>query len=698
MSCAEAQCALVSESEWPEIVNPVIRAAIGLQFVVQFDLLPSMFRVQSLLLRTPRWMSQRLSDRCRDVESQLQNSSSSVRPKFCQASKASPKAHSAGFAAQGLLNVRESIRRLQASGGRGSHSFNSAMEASSAVPSELAKGLWEMSQKEAYCALYHPFVVSLAAGSLPLESFGNYIAQDVYYLAAFAEAYGLAIDNTDQPEAKDVLGRLQRHVQEELDQVHISALQSFGLELPDSVLPNAATADYTNFLLAVAKGEFKVPEGPRGGGDDGLEGSESESKRKRKLAAYTIGALTPCMRLYAFLGQEIMRASSSGLGSNPYAKWVETYASADFENASRESEELLQSLASPFSGETDRKNMRSLYARAMELEVDFFAAQPVSSKSIVPLIRSARAANTYFVLVSDFDLTCTVEDSCPVLARSVLSAGDKAEVPHLEAKWQALGDQYSLEHKELLGLLLPPPQQPSKEFNLQGLRQVLHELSDFEREANARVVGSDFLAGLSREAVKQAGSRVAMREGCRHLLTRVALEGRSLRQNLEFHILSVCWSRSFIEGTLSSNALEFANIHCNELQFDDLHVSDGNIDRRIESAVDKEKVLEKILSQAEQNANQNRDSLLIYVGDSVTDLLCLLRADVGIVIGESSSLERMAAAFGIKMLPLYTGLLEREQKSNHGDGENSRSFWPKMDGVLYRVSCWNELNAFLLGS
>ncbi|KAG6553729.1 hypothetical protein Mapa_004644 [Marchantia paleacea] len=658
-----------------------------------------MFRVQSLLLRTPRWMSQRISERCGDsFETPLLNSSPSVRPKVCQASKPLQKVHSTGTAAKVLLKVCESLRRSQASSRRGSHTLVSDMEASNAVPSELAKGLWEISQKEAYCALYHPFVVALAAGSLPMESFGNYIAQDVYYLVAFSEAYGLAIDNTDHQEARDVLRGLQRHVQEELDQVHISALQSFGLELPKSISPNAATTAYTNFLLAVAKGEFKAHEVPGEGDDDELEGSESESRRKRKLAAYTIGALTPCMRLYAFLGQEIKRATSAVLGSNPYAKWVETYASANFENASRESEELLQNLASPFSGETDRKNMRSLYLRAMELEVDFFAAQPVSSESIVPLFRSARAANTHFFLVSDFDLTCTVEDSCPVLARLVLSAGDKTEVPHLEGKWQALGDQYSLEYKELVVRLLPHPQQPSKDFNLQGLRQVLKELSDFEREANARVVGSEFLAGLSREAVKQAGSRVAMREGCRHLLTRVSLEGRSLLQNLEFHILSVCWSRSLIEGTFSSNGLEFANIHCNELRFNNLHVSDGNIDRRIESAVDKEKVLEKILSQAKQKVNQNRDSLLIYVGDSVTDLLCLLRADVGIVIGESISLERMAAAFGIKMLPLYTGLLEREQKSNHGDGENSRSFWRKMDGVLYRVSCWNELNAFLLGS
>ncbi|KAL2643755.1 hypothetical protein R1flu_011342 [Riccia fluitans] len=113
----------------------------------------------------------------------------------------------------------------------------------------LAKNLWEMNQKEAYCALYQPFVVVMAAGTLPLESFRDYIAQDVFYLAAFAEAYGLAVENTDDEQAKAVLGNLQHHVQEELEQVHLSATQTFGFQLQSKIVPNIATRAYTEFLL-----------------------------------------------------------------------------------------------------------------------------------------------------------------------------------------------------------------------------------------------------------------------------------------------------------------------------------------------------------------------------------------------------------------------------------------------------------------
>ncbi|KAL2611242.1 hypothetical protein R1flu_022934 [Riccia fluitans] len=97
----------------------------------------------------------------------------------------------------------------------------------------------------------------MAAATLPLESFRDYIAQDVFYLAAFAEAYGLAVENTDDDQAKAVLRDLQHHVQEELEQVHQSVAQTFGFQLPSKIVPNTATRAYTEFLLAVAKGNIR---------------------------------------------------------------------------------------------------------------------------------------------------------------------------------------------------------------------------------------------------------------------------------------------------------------------------------------------------------------------------------------------------------------------------------------------------------
>lgn len=82
--------------------------------------------------------------------------------------------------------------------------------------------------------------------------------------------------------------------------------------------------------------------------------------------------------------------------------------------------------------------------------------------------------------------------------------------------------------------------------------------------------------------------------------------------------------------------------------------------------------------------------LTIYVGDSVTDLLAMLDADVGIVVGNSGTFERVANAFGITVCPLasaYEALEKKEKSSVEEVGLN----------VVYRVSHWAEIEVFLFG-
>ena len=59
-----------------------------------------------------------------------------------------------------------------------------------AVDSEvgLAKRSWIKFRRESVLALYTPFVLCLASGNLRVETFRHYIAQDVYFLRAFAQA------------------------------------------------------------------------------------------------------------------------------------------------------------------------------------------------------------------------------------------------------------------------------------------------------------------------------------------------------------------------------------------------------------------------------------------------------------------------------------------------------------------------------
>ncbi|MEA2805717.1 MAG: hypothetical protein QOE49_5812, partial [Rhodospirillaceae bacterium] len=78
----------------------------------------------------------------------------------------------------------------------------------------------------------------------------------------------------------------------------------------------------------------------------------------------TIAAMTPCMRLYAFLGRSLAAREAAPL----YNEWIRTYADPNFEALAVRLEALLDRHA------TDSAPGRANYRRAMELEYGFFDA------------------------------------------------------------------------------------------------------------------------------------------------------------------------------------------------------------------------------------------------------------------------------------------------------------------------------------
>jgi len=77
----------------------------------------------------------------------------------------------------------------------------------------------------------------------------------------------------------------------------------------------------------------------------------------------------------------------------------------------------------------------------------------------------------------------------------------------------------------------------------------------------------------------------------------------------------------------------------------------------------------------------------------VGDLLCLLEADIGIVIGSSSSLRRVGNQFGVSFVPLFPGLVKKQKEYVEG----RFSSWKGLSGTLYTVSSWAEIHAFIFG-
>jgi hypothetical protein len=135
--------------------------------------------------------------------------------------------------------------------------------------------------------------------------------------------------------------------------------------------------------------------------------------------------------------------------------------------------------------------------------------------------------------------------------------------------------------------------------------------------------------------------------------------------------------------------LDGLNIHSNEFAFEG-PVSTGQINRKIESPLDKVEKFKSIKSDLDSTTS----SLSVYIGDSVGDLLCLLEADIGIVVGSSSTLRRIGKQFGVSFVPLLPGLVEKQRRL----GKLEASVFKARSGVLHTVSSWSEVQAFILGN
>ena len=202
----------------------------------------------------------------------------------------------------------------------------------------ISNELWSASQDLAKACLEHPFVRGIADGSLEQQKFAYYVGQDAFFLKAFARAYSIAAAKAPDWEGFMVFHNLAAGVLQEL-QLHKNYALKWGVDL-GSVKPGMATRRYTDFLLATAWGQ-----------DVGL----------------TAAAMSPCMRLYGFLGTELARGEI-GVPEHQYQDWIQTYSSSDFQPLVEQLENLVESYAVNFA------SVNSTYRYAMLCEYEFFQA------------------------------------------------------------------------------------------------------------------------------------------------------------------------------------------------------------------------------------------------------------------------------------------------------------------------------------
>ena len=201
----------------------------------------------------------------------------------------------------------------------------------------LTKRLWESNYDLASLCLNTKFVQGIKNGNLPKIKFQEYLAQDYFFLESFARAYGLAVSKSKDKKNIKTLSELLLGVSEELI-LHETYAKEWDINLlTNSIKP--ATKKYTDFLEEVSMNLSLIE---------------------------IMAAMTPCMRLYSWLGKNLINMVSN----NPYREWILTYSDESFDNLAKALEDLIDEYKDSY----DIDQVNFLYKKAMELELDFFNA------------------------------------------------------------------------------------------------------------------------------------------------------------------------------------------------------------------------------------------------------------------------------------------------------------------------------------
>ena len=201
----------------------------------------------------------------------------------------------------------------------------------------ITQKLWQRNYELASLSLNTKFVQGIKNGDLPKTKFQEYLAQDYFFLESFARAYGLAVSKSRNKKNIKTLSVLLSGVSEELI-LHETYAKEWDIDLTTNLI-GPATKKYTDFLEEVSLNLSLIE---------------------------IMSAMTPCMRLYSWLGKKLLNMISD----NPYKEWILTYSDESFDNLAKS----LENLIDEYDESYDIDQVNFLYKRAMELELDFFNA------------------------------------------------------------------------------------------------------------------------------------------------------------------------------------------------------------------------------------------------------------------------------------------------------------------------------------
>ncbi len=189
--------------------------------------------------------------------------------------------------------------------------------------------------------LAHPFVTGVGDGTLPVEKFKYYVAQDYAYLVDYSRALALASARAPRLDDMSWFASLLDETLNVEMALHRSYCEEFGIGAQEleSTVAAPATVAYTSFLLKTAH-----------------QGSFGE----------LLASLLPCQWGYWEIGNHLLQR---GLPQNAplYAKWIEMYTSEEFAALAHHIREMTDRIGDE-AGPAELAAMGEAYQTSVRLE------------------------------------------------------------------------------------------------------------------------------------------------------------------------------------------------------------------------------------------------------------------------------------------------------------------------------------------
>lgn len=187
-----------------------------------------------------------------------------------------------------------------------------------------------------------PFIKELQAGTLSMERFRFYMAQDARYLEHFSKALAMIGARLPDKASSLTFYRFAANAIVVENALHESYFDEFGVTGVAEIEP--ACHHYIHFLISNAA--------------------------TAPVAVAMAGAL-PCFWIYREVGKHIL--GNADLAQNRYRRWIETYSNEDFDRSVQDAIQLCDAAAASATPAI-REAMTNAFDKACRLEFQFWDA------------------------------------------------------------------------------------------------------------------------------------------------------------------------------------------------------------------------------------------------------------------------------------------------------------------------------------